>query len=235
MNRVTEISQLIKDYSQRLLALNSEIKWGYINDLLIKLEAYNNKIILEGKVDEEWWLVNCINEKSVQGEIFEYLMTIDDELFDYSIRLKNLNSKNNQITSSTTHFKPLIRNSLQKLASVGFSLLDEFEYQVQFMNKDEIIISLLYQRYDPPDVYIKRKIDVKWLRFGPMIEIALYGNHNLWDKYSGEDGKFFNYSLIDYHIALLNLIYPIITENVNFVEFINHKIDKIYRSIKTNS
>lgn len=87
MNRVNEISELITKYNQKLTSLIPELKFEKLIDLTSKLQEYKDKIQKEAQVDEDWFWGNCINEKSIQGELFENLAKIDQELFNMSIRL----------------------------------------------------------------------------------------------------------------------------------------------------
>ena len=236
MKRKPEILNLIDSYIARVNYLRPQIKWANYNELTIKLKEYQEMLNIKQEVPTKWFSENCINGKSVQGEIFEYLNSIDGELLSISIRLRNLNTTNsyNQISSSTTHYKPFVKNAKYQLEQLGFKPFNQTEYRNEYINLDKIIVSLIYQRYDPPEVYIKRENDEKYLRFGPMLELVVNGSKTIWDKHSGENSQYFNYSKFEYYRELMDSVYEKLNRKEDFVKQYNEEINELYEQMKSD-
>ncbi|MTI41863.1 hypothetical protein [Fulvivirga lutimaris] len=64
-----------------------------------------------------------------------------------------------RITNSDTHFLPLVNNSKEPLSKLGFELISQgpdINDRVIFRDANGIIVQLVYQRFDPPEVWINR-------------------------------------------------------------------------------
>ena len=223
MNRSQEIVNLLELYIKIVQELKPEIPWGSDEELLQKFVQYRYKILKEGSPDETWFNSECINSKSIQGEIFEVLNSRNKELQNIGIRLRNLNTINtyDQISSSTTHFEPLAIDSKKYLLEKGFYLIEEGKSILKYVNKD-LKLQIVYQSYDPPEIWISRINDEIFLRLDRTVENYFNKNENIWKKYSADNQKFFNYSKFAYYDELLSLILDKLMKMGDFVETINN-------------
>jgi len=230
MNRIEEISNLIDICISRLNLLIHQIKFANYEEFISKLKVYQNKILTNNEIDVDWFNPNFLSVKSTHEELYDLKNLKDIELFNAYIRLRNLNTANpqDQISSSITHYEPLIQSGELKLKKLGFELHNKTEYRIDFINNDNVVVTIVYQRYDPPEVYIKREIDEKYLRLGPMLELAINKTKEIWDNHCGENGHYFNYSSFDYFEELLKSIYVNLNKKETFVEYYNDEINKLY-------
>jgi len=109
-----------------------------------------------------------------------------------------------RITNSDTHFKPLVANGKESLKQLGFSLNSENDQKATFTNSEGIVIDIVYQRYDPPEVWIGN-IDFKdRVRIDFHTEKYFNQTAEIFRKYSNDQVEF-DYSSFDYYHEFLIL------------------------------
>lgn len=229
MERINEIQNLIDSYIQRIKKLNLNISWAISEELIHKLTLFKTKCLQEQNTNEEWFQTEIVNAKSSAGQIFEKLNSIDDDIRIMGIRIRNLvtNTRGNQIQNSNAHYKPLINHATPQLFELGYLLIESKDNNKFYNPSNQIELSIVYQRYDPPEVWIKKRTDNNYVRIDNLFEKYFLGNNQILDKHSGEDGLYFNYSKFDYFSDLLISIKDRIEQEPNFVNNYRNWIKEI--------
>ena len=165
MTRTEETISLIEKYielSQGFQFVLSKLQRKYRDDL----KEYLRRVKKDNSIDEEFYNTNVISNEDLRINISNELQQKKEELVPIFIRLWNLHQSNgsNQINSSDSHFKYLIENSKTHLTRLGFRIKDEQEGKLEHVNPNGIVISIVYQRYDPPEVWMKRLNDNRSIR-----------------------------------------------------------------------
>lgn len=166
MDRYFEVKNLIEDYLE--LTHKDSIKGNDLHDcLIIDLTNYYEKLQRTLNIDEDYFLKIIKNEDN-RLELFKYLDSINSNLLAKFVRLWNIHQRNgaNQINNSDFHFRYLSENSIEPLARLGFTIKEKQDQKIKFISASKIIISVVYQRYDPPEVWINRENDKSSIPLG---------------------------------------------------------------------
>lgn len=220
MNRIQELKNLLEIYINKSKKMNSWIPWSSTKDLTEKLVIYKNEKLTTVQTNEDWFNAEIVNGKSEAGEIFEKLNSKDDELNSIAIRLRNLiaNKSGNQISNSNAHYQALLRDAKPKLRKMGYEIVESKGNNEFHKSKNQVELKIMYQRYDPPEVWIKRKQEENYVRIDALLERYIFGNYETWKKHSGENGLYFNYSKFNYYEEVLNTIEEKLANDNNFNE-----------------
>jgi len=132
-----------------------------------------------------------------------------------------------RITNSDTHFLPLANNSKIPLRNLGFELTKEANHKFIFENKNGIVIQIVYQRYDPPEVWIKRKVDRGSIRIDNLTERFFDLNTPIW-KRNLDINRHFNYSSFNFFADFLANYLTELVNKGDFVSEINEWVKRTY-------
>lgn len=231
MTRTEETISLIEKYielSQGFQFVLSKLQRKYRDDL----KEYLRRVKKDNSIDEEFYNTNVISNEDLRINISNELQQKKEELVPIFIRLWNLHQSNgsNQINSSDSHFKYLIENSKTHLTRLGFRIKDEQEGKLEHVNPNGIVISIVYQRYDPPEVWMKRLNDNRSIRIGSLTEQYFDGELKLYKKYAGLKLRYFNYSSFDYYNEFIELYLNKTVKIGDFVQKINSWIDEKFKN-----
>lgn len=223
MNRTNEIIQLCEKHL--------ELSTGLLPKLLnlqrrfrSEIKKYLFYVKRNDLIDEEYFNKYVIYNNDLIFKLSEELKEEKEELFQIIVRLWNLHNANHQINGSDFHFKYLVENSREPLKRAGFNIKNEQEYKVEYINTDDIIISLVYQRFDPPEVWIRRSEDKGNMRIGSFSEQYFDKELKIFKNYAGQGMRFFNDSSFDYYDEFLKSYLTKIVKLENFVAEINNCI-----------
>lgn len=204
MDRITEIKSLIEDYI-KITHVNFD-KGNNLHDCFINdLSNYYEELQNTHKIDEEYFHKIIPNEENRQ-KLFDYLYSINSPLLVKFVRLWNLHQRNGaeQIRNSDFHFRYLVENSIEPLTKLGFRVKEKQDSKIEFIYTNKIIISVVYQRYDSPEVCIKRVIDKSSITLGTYTEKYFDTELKLYHKYAGSNSNYFDYSSFDYYSEFLS-------------------------------
>lgn len=218
MDRYFEVKNLIEDYLE--LTHKDSIKGNDLHDcLIIDLTNYYEKLQRTLNIDEDYFLKIIKNEDN-RLELFKYLDSINSNLLAKFVRLWNIHQRNgaNQINNSDFHFRYLSENSIEPLARLGFTIKEKQDQKIKFISASKIIISVVYQRYDPPEVWINRENDKSSIPLGTYTEKYFNKDFKLIHKYAGFDANYFDYSSFDYYYEFL---FDHLTELIKMGDFVS--------------
>ncbi len=123
----------------------------------------------------------------------------------------------------------LANNSKVPLENLGFELTAEDNHKFIFEDKNGIVIQIVYQRYDPPEVWIKRETDSESIRLDNFTERFFNSNTPIWKRNLDINGNF-NYSSFDFFADFLTAYLTELVEKGDFVSEINDWFERTYRT-----
>jgi len=132
-----------------------------------------------------------------------------------------------RITNSDSHFLPLVNNSRVPLENLGFELTSEDNQKFIFEDKNGVVVQIVYQKYDPPEVWIKRKTDIGSIRLDNSTECFFNSNTPIWKRNLDLNGNF-NYSSFDFFADFLTTYLTELVEKGDFVGEINDWFERSY-------
>ena len=234
MNRTEETKLLIDKYlnlTNGILANLFSLK-GKFRNRLIRYSIYIHK---NKKIDIDYFKKHVIPNEEFRSNLYFDLNKSNAELLAIFIRLWNLHQDTgNQISSSINHFNSLTKSSKTSLIALGFELIKEEKYKHSYSKNDGLVVEIVYQKYDPPEVWITKKNHKKSVRLGNMLELYLNGNDIIWQKHSGENNRYFDYSKFDYYYELITSIFDKLLRIENLADDLNKGIEEQYNKIKND-
>ena len=99
---------------------------------------------------------------------------------------------------------------------MGYEIVESKENNEFHKIDSQIDLKIVYQRYDPPEVWIKGKQEGNFVRIDALLEKYIFGNQEIWNRHSGKTGLYFNYSKFNYFEEVLSFIEDKIATESNF-------------------
>mgnify|MGYP000615822530 CR=1 FL=1 len=101
-------------------------------------------------------------------------------------------------------FNLLRINANKRLPEIGYDLIEENESRSEFHNINGLRVIVVDQRYDPPECWIGKVEESKYIRIGFIAEFYLDNKLSILKKYVSNDGLKFNYTEMSYYIDFIN-------------------------------
>lgn len=221
MDRYQESKDLIDEYINISISNKDLIDDNQHNLFLERLKAYSQKLNVETEIDTVLFEQIISTDGCSRKWICSYLSVVKDELYEIFLRIYNLhqNSRGSQIVGSSDHYRFLLKNADQPLKDLGFKLLSSKNgRKAAYINKEEIIVQIVNQGLDSPEVWLSRQEY-------PCVTIQeaeryLDAETPLYKKYTYPNWIYFNISSFDYYQEFLEKYLQAIADLGDFVNII---------------
>ncbi len=224
-NRYFEAKVLIEKYLKTVNENQFYFQDVIHKKFIEKLTAYSMQLKSAEKIDEFQFNRIVSTDGCSSKRLYDYLSAINKSLVEIFLRLYNIHqyTRNTQIDGGSTLFEFLVKNASESLVNLGFSLLPSAREEiVEYINQDGIIIRLVNQRLDPPEVWILRQGFIGNLRIYRELEEYFDPAAIIFNGYASPRWYYFNYASFEYYEAFLKKYLNDLTNLGDFVTAIKN-------------
>lgn len=229
METTKKFVELLKTYIAKTKEFEPQIKWAGYKELLRDFQREIDKIeqqIKSGELKYKYahFQYEVLHGKSPNRDVYESLGWSYPELGQIQTQIDDLINPIIKATRNNmeSQFELLKNQAKEIMPQIGFSLLKEDKYAINFLDNSGLEILVVDQRYDPPEVWLRNHGNLSAIRLGYNIEVYFDRKVSIWRKYAGEDGRKFNCSSFDYYKEFIEVYKDKILKLGDFVPFLSN-------------